>query len=162
MKQKLALICTLIHRPQLLLLDEPTTGVDPLSRREFWEILHEIVKEGVTIVISTPYMDEAEWCTRIGLMFKGKFISCDTPKNLKSGMSGVVAEIVPKKDKAQLDAALQGLEGITDTQILGNKYHVVLRNEVDAAVLKQKVGPIAAFREIPASIEDVFVSRIKQ
>ncbi|MBN1823468.1 MAG: ABC transporter ATP-binding protein [Endomicrobiales bacterium] len=87
MKQKLALICTLIHRPKLLILDEPTTGVDPVSRREFWEILHEILLEGVTVLICTPYMDEAEWCTRVALMHNGKVLAVDTPPGLKKGLA---------------------------------------------------------------------------
>jgi ABC-2 type transport system ATP-binding protein len=94
MKQKLALACTLIHKPQIIFLDEPTTGVDPVSRRDFWKILSNLLKEGITIFMSTPYLDEAERCNRVALMDKGKIISCDTPKNVKDSMNMQILEIV--------------------------------------------------------------------
>jgi len=84
MKQKLALMCTLLHRPQVLLLDEPTTGVDPVSRRDFWTILYELLKEGITVVLTTAYLDEAERCNRVGLMYRGRMIRCAPPEALKS------------------------------------------------------------------------------
>src|SRR5208283_5171576 len=84
MKQKLGLVCALIHRPTVILLDEPTTGVDPVSRRDFWRILYELVSEGVTILTSTAYLDEAERCHRVALLHQGKLLFCDTPANLKS------------------------------------------------------------------------------
>ncbi len=83
MKQKLALMCTLLHRPQILFLDEPTNGVDPLSRRDFWAILYQLLKDGITILMTTAYLDEAERCNRVGLMYKGRLIRCDTPEALK-------------------------------------------------------------------------------
>ena len=83
MKQKLALMCTLLHRPQILFLDEPTNGVDPLSRRDFWAILYQLLKDGITILMTTAYLDEAERCNRVGLMYKGRLIRCDTPEGLK-------------------------------------------------------------------------------
>ena len=161
MKQKLALICTLIHRPTLLLLDEPTAGVDPVSRREFWEMLHDIRREGVTIVISTPYMDEAEWCMRVGLMFRGKFISCDTPKKLKESLSGVVVEIMPSRPGEDISGVLRGSEAISDLQVLGDVFHAVMRTDADAVRLAAVLDARALVRRIPASIEDVFVSKIK-
>jgi ABC-2 type transport system ATP-binding protein len=83
MKQKLALMCTLLHHPQILFLDEPTNGVDPLSRRDFWAILYQLIKDGVTVFVATAYLDEAERCNRVGLLHRGKLIHCDTPDNLK-------------------------------------------------------------------------------
>ena len=83
MKQKLALMCTLLHRPQILFLDEPTNGVDPVSRRDFWAILYQLLKDGITIFMTTAYLDEAERCNRVGLMHKGKLIRCATPDALK-------------------------------------------------------------------------------
>ena len=83
MKQKLALMCTLLHRPQILFLDEPTNGVDPVSRRDFWAILYQLLKDGITILMTTAYLDEAERCNRVGLMYKGRLIRCDTPEALK-------------------------------------------------------------------------------
>ena len=88
MQKKLALTCTLIHEPQILLLDEPTTGVDPVSRREFWDILTELHLSGTTIVISTPYMDEAERCTRVGLMYRGRMVICDQPQTIRAMVEG--------------------------------------------------------------------------
>lgn len=175
MKQKLSLICTLIHRPQLLILDEPTTGVDPVSRREFWEILQEIVLEGVTIIISTPYMDEAEWCGRIGLMFRGRIISSDTPQKMKQGSNRVVADVFPITGKTEdLSAGLHSaqepdfggifskLRCITDIQLYGRKYHVVLENEAALEELKDKMNGIAQVNQISASIEDIFVDKIRK
>jgi ABC-2 type transport system ATP-binding protein len=94
MKQKLALMCTLLHRPQVLLLDEPTNGVDPVSRRDFWAILYQLLKEGITIVMSTAYLDEAERCNRVGLMYHGKLIRCDTPEILKRDANAASMEAV--------------------------------------------------------------------
>jgi ABC-2 type transport system ATP-binding protein len=99
MKQKLALMCTLLHRPQILFLDEPTNGVDPVSRRDFWAILYELLKQGITIVMTTAYLDEAERCNRVGLMHRGKLIRCDSPENLKrasgaDNLEGVFIETV--------------------------------------------------------------------
>ncbi len=94
MKQKLALMCTLLHRPQVLLLDEPTSGVDPVSRRDFWAILYQLLKEGITILMTTAYLDEAERCNRVGLMYRGKLIRCDAPEILKREAGGVNMEAV--------------------------------------------------------------------
>jgi ABC-2 type transport system ATP-binding protein len=93
MKQKLGLACALVHKPRVLLLDEPTNGVDPVSRRDFWRILYSLLNEGVTIVVATAYLDEAERCGRVGLMHKGRLLACDTPKGLKGLMKGGVLEI---------------------------------------------------------------------
>src|SRR5207245_4329561 len=87
MKQKLALMCTLLHHPQILFLDEPTNGVDPLSRRDFWAILYRLVKNGLTVFVTTAYLDEAERCNRVGLMHRGRLIRCDTPAKLKTHMA---------------------------------------------------------------------------
>ena len=94
MKQKLALMCTLLHRPQILFLDEPTNGVDPVSRRDFWTILYQLLKEGITILMATAYLDEAERCNRVGLMYRGKLIRCDAPEALKRGLGGLSLEAV--------------------------------------------------------------------
>ena len=106
MKQKLALMCTLLHRPQILFLDEPTNGVDPVSRRDFWAILYQLLKEGITILMTTAYLDEAERCNRVGLMHRGRLISCDTPEKLKraagsSNMEGVFVKTVRAAESAE-------------------------------------------------------------
>jgi ABC-2 type transport system ATP-binding protein len=94
MKQKLALMCTLLHRPQILFLDEPTNGVDPVSRRDFWAILYQLLKDGITILMTTAYLDEAERCNRVGLMHRGKLIRCDTPEALKQNAGADTMEAV--------------------------------------------------------------------
>jgi ABC-2 type transport system ATP-binding protein len=91
MKQKLALICTLVHEPELLLLDEPTTGVDPVSRREFWKLLSEFLSRGITIVMSTPYLDEAERCTRVALLHDGRLLASDEPSRLRGSLPGAAS-----------------------------------------------------------------------
>ena len=94
MKQKLALACTLVHEPQVILLDEPTTGVDPVSRREFWKLLSEFLSQGITILMATPYLDEAERCSRVGLLAEGKLLVVDTPGALRQSLPGVITEII--------------------------------------------------------------------
>lgn len=158
MKQKLALICTLIHRPEILFLDEPTTGVDPVSRREFWEILQQIHAQGVTIMVTTPYMDEAEQCGRIGLMFKGKIIALDSPRNLKKSFLLPVIEAHPE-DPAAFAGAISAFEGISDWQQLGDRFHIIAGSE-KAAEKVMKIGGAGA-RRVAADVEDVFVDRIK-
>ncbi|MEI7542566.1 MAG: ABC transporter ATP-binding protein [bacterium] len=162
MKQKLALICTLIHRPEILFLDEPTTGVDPVSRREFWEILQSIHSEGVTIVVSTPYMDEAEQCSRIGLMFKGKIILIDTPKNMRKNLKGVVVEIITTGKEELVINTIKKSNYIKDWQQLGERFHVILKDEVAADDFCLKLCNEVTIRRIAASVEDVFVEKIKQ
>jgi ABC-2 type transport system ATP-binding protein len=160
MKQKLALICTLIHRPEILFLDEPTTGVDPVSRREFWEILQQIHAGGVTIMVNTPYMDEAEQCSRIGLMFKGKIIATDTPRNMKKAFASSVLEAHPA-DPAVFKEFIRNRQGVSDWQQLGDRFHVVAINSPAAEEITAAAGPDANIRRIAASVEDVFVERIK-
>lgn len=127
MQKKLGLACTLIHRPEVLLLDEPTTGVDPVSRREFWDILTDLHLHGTTIVISTPYMDEAERCNRIGLLFKGQLIELGTPKAIKAAVRGQVLEVQPSSlTKAQ--AVLAAQPDVLEVQIYGNLLHVFVDN----------------------------------
>jgi ABC-2 type transport system ATP-binding protein len=160
MKQKLALICTLIHRPEVLFLDEPTTGVDPVSRREFWEILQQIHAGGVTIVVTTPYMDEAEQCGRIGLMFKGKIIAMDSPRNLKKAFKNTVLEAHPL-DTAAFAEFIRKRNDVPDWQQLGDRFHIIINNPAAAEDFTQKAGSAANLRKVAASVEDVFVDKIK-
>ena len=108
MKQKLGLACALIHKPEVLLLDEPTNGVDPVSRRDFWRILYGMLKEGVTIFVSTAYLDEAERCARVAMMHRGRLVLCDTPATLKAGMAGLMTEIQVADPHAAKDAVVGG------------------------------------------------------
>ncbi len=127
MKQKLALACVLMHTPRVLFLDEPTTGVDPVSRRDFWKILYSLLKEGVTLFVSTPYMDEAERCTRVALMNRGRVILCDTPARLKQHMPGEMLEVSvePLRPARQV---LAGVPGVLDVQVFGDRLHVQVNN----------------------------------
>jgi ABC-2 type transport system ATP-binding protein len=100
MKQKLALVCTLVHTPELLVLDEPTTGVDPVSRRDFWKLLARLQREGLTLLLTTPYLDEAERCTRVGLIDHGRLLTVDAPDALRAGEPGVMVEVVPDPRRA--------------------------------------------------------------
>ncbi len=130
MKKKLALASSLIHRPEILYLDEPTTGVDPVSRREFWDILSELHIEGVTILVSTPYMDEAERCSRVGLLYQGQLIVCDAPDRVKSLIEGELVEVRPvaKEHGAGLmrraEKALVSLPGVLEVQTYGDLLHI--------------------------------------
>src|SRR5688572_28625299 len=125
MKQKLALACTLIHEPRIILLDEPTTGVDPVSRREFWKLLSEFLAQGITILMATPYLDEAERCSRVALLHEGRLVALDTPAQLRASLSGVVIEVIaPDRDRAT--SVLEQLPGIVDVQLFGERAHARL------------------------------------
>jgi len=125
MQKKLALACTLIHRPKLLLLDEPTTGVDPVSRREFWDLLTELHGQGTTIIVSTPYMDEAERCHRVGLLYEGRMIMCASPEEIRRQVPGepVLLEVA---NALQVREALREAPGVLEVQTYGNTLHLFL------------------------------------
>jgi ABC-2 type transport system ATP-binding protein len=166
MKQKLALACTLVHEPQIILLDEPTTGVDPVSRREFWKLLSEFLSQGITIVMATPYLDEAERCSRVALLSNGKLLVVDTPQALRDGLSGVMFEVIARP-QAEAIEALASLAGAVDIQAFGERVHVrCTRSEGAAAaekiegLLRERRIEVASVREIPASLEDVFINRV--
>lgn len=167
MKQKLGLACTLIHQPQLLILDEPTTGVDPVSRREFWQILDSFLHQGMTILLSTPYMDEADRCTTIALMMNGTLPVVDTPRHMKTLIKGTMLEVVLKEPlRSKQVLTTTGL--YTHVHILGDRIHVY--------VDKPDPGYISGVRDVlnnngitvdqtgftPPTLEDVFVSIIEK
>ena len=165
MKQKLALACTLVHEPRLLLLDEPTTGVDPVSRREFWKLLSGFLSGGMTILMSTPYLDEAERCGRVALLHEGRVLDADAPSAIRARMPGQVVEI----SGGRLDAAdVRRLPGVSDAQAFGDRVHATLvadGHEGDAAArlgAALQATPMAGarVRAIPASLEDVFIARL--
>ncbi len=165
MQKKLALAATLMHRPRVLLLDEPTTGVDPVSRREFWDLLTEIHLEGVTIVISTPYLDEAERCTRVGLMSHGQLIACDTPSKLREEIGATVLE-------AQSDQALaarrliQQSDGVLSVSTHGNLLRILVdrpdRQSGLQAAWKGAGLSVGDLRIVRPRLEDTFVLRLEQ
>jgi ABC-2 type transport system ATP-binding protein len=164
MKQKLALSCTLIHQPELILLDEPTTGVDPLSRREFWKLLSEFLAGGVTILMSTPYLDEAERCTRVALMHEGRVLATDAPARLRDLMPGRMVEVLTRQPNAA-DYA-RSLPDVADAQVFGERLHVTLRDGGADSVERFRRGldatPLAGapVRAVPPTLEDVFIARL--
>ncbi len=166
MKQKLGLVCALLHTPKVLLLDEPTTGVDPLSRRDFWAILYNLRESGVTILFSTAYMDEAERCSRLALMHEGEIRLCDSPARLKAAMPGALLEVVSADPRAA-HKALTGAPGVLGLLLMGDRVHVRVDNalrrkgELEARLLGEGVGP-AAIQPIEPGIEDVFVALLGQ
>jgi ABC-2 type transport system ATP-binding protein len=164
MKQKLGLVCALIHHPRVILLDEPTTGVDPVSRRDFWRILYDLVAGGVTILTSTAYLDEAERCHRVALLHEGKLLFCDTPANLKASMGKGVLSITAAQPRA-LRAALNGADGISSLVMTGDGVHVVVddaarRGEEFAARLHAAGVAFDALQRVAPTIEDLFVDAV--
>jgi len=166
MKQKLGLICALIHTPRVLLLDEPTNGVDPVSRRDFWKILYSLLGEGVAILASTAYLDEAERCHRIALLHEGKLLFCDTPGALKQKLSNSVVSIVTV-DARSAAGAIKNIPGVHSAVLVGDGVHLLvddaakiipsLRARMDAERLSyQSVDAVGA------SVEDVFVSAVER
>ena len=161
MKQKLGLACALIHSPRVLLLDEPTNGVDPVSRRDFWKILYDLLQEGITILVSTAYLDEAERTTRTAFMREGSIMELGTPKELKETVEGHMIEIIPSDSRAARDI-LKIDPRILDVSLFGDSLHVRLSNVSDEVYAKEaleKVGiEIKSFRRIAPAMEDVFLS----
>ncbi|MCJ7433923.1 MAG: ABC transporter ATP-binding protein [Anaerolineales bacterium] len=166
MQKKLALACTLIHEPEILLLDEPTTGVDPISRREFWNILTELHLGGTTIIVSTPYMDEADRCSRVGLMYAGKLVECDTPKNIREKLEGDVIEIQPEDWRKALKT-VAGLSGVREAQTYGESIHLLVDSgkhrlpEIEQILQKEKLA-YRSIRIAPARMEEAFISLIRK
>jgi len=162
MRQKLALVCTLIHTPRLLFLDEPTTGVDPVSRRDFWKILSNLLKTGITILMTTPYLDEAERCSRVGLMNGGRLMTAAPPAEVKALMRGTVVEIVCA-DTFGARAALRGLPAAREVQIFGDRLDIVvddMEKDLPAVEARLSQAGIAVLdrRAVPPSLENVFIS----
>jgi len=160
MQKKLALAATLMHQPQVLLLDEPTTGVDPVSRREFWGLITDIHLQGVTIVISTPYLDEAERCTRVGLMHRGELIACDRPNRLREGMNAIVLEAQSNQAIKARDA-VESNEGVLSAATHGDLLRVVVDRAERQAALESawRAAGIAVqnLRPVKPRLEDAFV-----
>jgi ABC-2 type transport system ATP-binding protein len=164
MKQKLALACTLVHEPELILLDEPTTGVDPISRREFWKLLSEFLARGVTILMSTPYLDEAERCARVALLHEGRVLAADAPARLRALITGPMLEVLSGATPGAAEIARR-LPGVLDAQTFGERLHVTLDDSPDAIerfrrALASTPLHAAAVRSIPPSLEDVFIARL--
>jgi ABC-2 type transport system ATP-binding protein len=164
MKQKLGLVCALIHHPKVILLDEPTTGVDPVSRRDFWRILYNLIAEGVAILTSTAYLDEAERCHRVALMHQGKLLFLDTPAKLKSGFSKGVLAIL-SSDARRMKEELERIEGISSLVLTGDGIHVVIEDpvrripQIKAQLVSAQV-PFSEMHQVVPTIEDLFVDAV--
>jgi ABC-2 type transport system ATP-binding protein len=166
MKQKLGLICALIHTPLILFLDEPTTGVDPLSRRDFWVILYDLLKEGVTILFTTSYLDEAERCNRIGMIYEGDLLIADTPSSIKAQMKGTILELRTENNQKSI-RMLEGIELLRGYVLSGDKIHVLVENpqkgeQVVREALKTKGMGILDLTRVRPSLEDTFVSMVRE
>lgn len=166
MKQKLALMCTLLHHPRILFLDEPTNGVDPVSRRDFWAILYQLVKEGMTVLVTTAYLDEAERCNRVGLMHRGRMVRCDEPQALRSGLSEICYEVQsPNQRRAR--ELLRSLPGVLSVEPAGAGMHLFLSaQQTSVETLRQfltdnDLGP-SEFKPIDPALEDIFIALIRK
>jgi ABC-2 type transport system ATP-binding protein len=162
-KQRLALGCSVLHRPPVIFLDEPTSGVDPITRRQFWDLIHHMAQEGVTVFVTTHYMEEAEYCNRLALIFRGKIVALGTPSELKrDSMKGelLLVECAPLGPAVE---ALQSAGSVTDAAVFGNALHLVV---ADAALAEPEIRACLARRQVTVSriapirptLEDVFVS----
>jgi ABC-2 type transport system ATP-binding protein len=166
MKQKLALACTLVHEPALIVLDEPTTGVDPVSRREFWKLLSEFLSQGITIVMATPYLDEAERCTRVALLHEGRLLALDRPDALRATLPGALFEVIVPDHRRAADV-LARIPGVAGVQMFGERAHVLMDRadavaDALAAALARAGLSAATVRPLAASLEDVFIARLHQ
>jgi ABC-2 type transport system ATP-binding protein len=165
-KQRLALGCAVLHEPPVLFLDEPTSGVDPLARRAFWDLIHSLATGGTTVLVSTHYMEEAEYCHRLVLMNRGAIIADGTPASLRAGMTEPIFEI-DTDDAALAVAALAGAPGVADASMFGRAVHVVLHDAADAedmvSQLLQRAGhELRGLRRVEPRLEDVFVSLVRR
>jgi ABC-2 type transport system ATP-binding protein len=159
MKQKLALMCTLLHHPKVLFLDEPTNGVDPVSRRDFWAILYQLVRDGLTVFVTTAYLDEAERCNRVGLMNQGRMIRCDSPQGLKRNFERICFEIETSDQRAARAI-------LPNSEPYGAKLHVFLPlgqapDAIEGTLAAHGIQ-ILSFRPIIPSLEDVFIGLVRK
>jgi drug efflux transport system ATP-binding protein len=166
MKQKLALACTLVHEPRVLLLDEPTTGVDPVSRREFWKLLSDFLARGLTIVMATPYLDEAERCARVALLHDGRLLSVARPDEMEAALEGQILEVLVDARRAPVEI-LSAVPGVADVQPFGDRAHVRVERGASAetsraieAALQTHGLRAVSVRPIAASLEDVFIDLV--
>ncbi len=166
MQKKLALACTLVHQPEIVLLDEPTTGVDPVSRREFWDILAELHLQGVTILVSTPYMDEAERCSRVGLMYEGRMIVCDSPEQIKGLVTGELLEL-RASDLRWAEELVQVQPGVIEVQTYGDLLHIFVDSAADRrpgleAALQAAGLEVTGLRQTRPRMEEAFISLVRR
>ena len=164
-KQRLALGCAVLHRPAVLFLDEPTSGVDPAARRQFWDLIHDLSSEGTTVLVSTHYLEEAEYCDRVALMNRGRLIALDTPRALRAAFSESVY-LLGVEDAPSLDAALRDRPFIHDVTIHGRALRVVASPDTTAETLEHLVAETGQeasdIRRVAPVLEDVFIARVRE
>jgi len=171
MKQKLALACTLVHTPELLVMDEPTTGVDPVSRRDFWRVLARLQREGLTLLLTTPYLDEAERCQRVALMDGGRLLTVSAPDALREQAQGALVELIARPKRAAAEW-LAAQPEVSDVQVFGERLHATLARvplAAAAAPVERLAGGLRAagvevlsVRAMPPSLEDLFIARVRE
>ncbi len=164
-KQRLALGCAVLHEPPILFLDEPTSGVDPISRRNFWDLIYQMAEQGTTVFVTTHYMEEAEYCHRLALMNRGRLIALDTPLNLQRGMKEPIMEVAVD-DSPKAVEALQGAPGVLEAAMFGRALHVAVEDVTEAEDtirdrLTERGISVQSVDEITPSLEDVFVARVR-
>jgi ABC-2 type transport system ATP-binding protein len=162
-KQRLALGCAVLHKPPVIFLDEPTSGVDPITRRQFWDLIHEMAGEGVTVFVTTHYMEEAEYCNRLALIFRGKIVALGTPSELKHNFMTGELLLVECSPLGPAVEALQSAPGVMDAAVFGNALHLVVQDAASAiprirAYLAARAVAVTRMEQIKPSLEDVFVS----
>jgi ABC-2 type transport system ATP-binding protein len=160
MKQKLALMCTLLHKPRVLFLDEPTNGVDPVSRRDFWAILYQLVRDGLTVFVATAYLDEAERANRVALMNRGRLIRCDTPRALREDLDHAYYRI-DSTDQRKTREILQSQHGVLSVLPAGDDLRLIVDEQAASAEELTAVTPFTWHRVAP-SLEDVFIALVRQ
>jgi ABC-2 type transport system ATP-binding protein len=164
-KQRLALGCAILHEPPIVFLDEPTSGVDPISRRNFWEVIHALADAGTTVFVTTHYMDEAEYCDRVALIYRGELIACGSPTSLKRDHDEQIIEVVCDRPSEAMDI-LESCVGVRDAALFGGAVHVVIddaaqRRDTLANALRSADLTVKRIDRITPTLEDVFVSRIE-
>jgi ABC-2 type transport system ATP-binding protein len=164
MKQKLGLACALVHTPEVLLLDEPTNGVDPVSRRDFWRILYDLLREQVTIVLSTSYLDEAERCTRIGLIHRGSIILEGDPLQVRRSFTAPMIELWTDRVR-DAGTAARGIGGVQEVTVYGDRLHITLQPDTSPVAVLDGLAragiEVLEHRDILPSLEDVFIASVR-
>jgi ABC-2 type transport system ATP-binding protein len=162
-KQRLALGCAVLHKPPVIFLDEPTSGVDPITRRQFWELIHQMAEEGVTVFVTTHYMEEAEYCNRLALIFRGKIVALGTPSELKRDYMKGELLLVECEPLGAAVEALQSAAGVMDAAVFGSALHLVVEDAASSvpklqSYLAERGIVVTRMEKIRPSLEDVFVS----
>jgi ABC-2 type transport system ATP-binding protein len=165
-KQRLALGCALLHEPPILFLDEPTSGVDPVARRRFWDLIDSLSADGVTVLVSTHYMEEAEYCHRLALISGGRLVAVDTPAGLKAQVSAPILQVSVDDAPAALEA-IRGAPGVVDASLFGRSLHVAVEDEARGAravadALREARMTLGRITPIEPSLEDVFVALVQR